>query len=213
MTSWQFLKKHWVMSLIGLVILLTAAVMIIYAVATGEGDEGFMQGKNGLLKWERNQLPVTCMYHESATTELDHVASATLVLQGYVGEVVLSCQSWDIADPFPEKPANGAILVRVGHPPTDQKTEVFVSSPFDPQHGGTTFVYEKPEGGIYGVIIWVHPDVPEDLKDRVWMHEFGHAFGLDHDRLQSSIMFPTAAGRPKELSDRDIKLLKEAYVQ
>jgi predicted Zn-dependent protease len=63
------------------------------------------------------------------------------------------------------------------------------------------------------VIIWVHPDVPEDLKDRVWMHEFGHAFGLDHDRLQSSIMFPTAAGRPKELSDRDIKLLKEAYVQ
>ena len=59
----------------------------------------------------------------------------------------------------------------------------------------------------------MNPEVPKELRQRVWLHELLHAFGLDHDRLEGSIMYPTAAGRPKEMSKRDIKRLKEAYLR
>jgi hypothetical protein len=215
MTSWQFLKKHWVMSLIGLVILLVAAGSIIYAVATGEGDEGFMKGKDGKpLTWARSDIPVTCMYDESVQEHQYEMDLARDEIKKRVGDIIGICDIWQVKEPFPKKPVKGAILLKLAKPDEVYGDGVYVSSPWDPQHGGTTELYtDKETGKLYGAIIYVNPEIPKELRQRVWLHEFLHAFGLDHDRLQSSIMYPTAAGRPKTLSDRDVKRLQEVYVK
>lgn len=215
MTSWQFLKKHWVMSLIGLAILLTAAGAIIYAVATGEGDEGFMKGKDGKpLTWAKSDIPVTCFYSDAVEAQQHEMDLARDQIKNQVGDVIGICDPWMIKKPFPKKPVQGAILLNIGTPAGVKGDGVYVSSPWDPQHGGTTEIYtHKDTGKIYGAIIYVNPEVPKELRQRVWLHEFLHAFGLDHDRLQGSIMYPTAAGRPKELSKRDAKRLQEVYVK
>jgi hypothetical protein len=215
MTSWQFLKKHWVMSLIGLAILLVAAGSIIYAVATGEGDEGFLKGKDGKpLMWAKSDIPVTCMYEEAVEGHQYEMDLARDQIKKQVGDIIGICDVWQVKDPFPKKPVRGSILLKLGTSDEARGDGVYISSPWDPKHGGTTSIYtHKDTGKIYGAIIHGDPTVPKELRQRVWLHEFLHAFGLGHDRLSSSIMFPTAAGRPKELSDRDAKRLKEAYVQ
>jgi len=215
MTSWQFFKKHWVMSLIGLVILLVAAGAIIYAVATGEGDEGFMKGKDGKpLMWARSDLPVTCMYSEAVQDHQYEMDLARDQIKEKVGDIIGICDVWQVKNPFPTKPVKGAILLNLGTPADIHGDGVYVSSPWDPQHGGTTELYiDKDTGKLYGVIVYVNPEVPKALRQSVWLHELLHAFGLDHDRTQSSIMYPTAAGRPKTLSDRDVKRLQEVYVK
>lgn len=215
MTSWQFLKKHWVMSLIGLAILLVAAGSIIYAVATGEGDEGFLKGKDGkVLIWAKSDIPLTCMYEDAVGGHQYEMDLARDLIVKKVGSVIGICDPWTVKDPFPKKPVKGAILLNLGTPADVHGDGVYVSSPWDPAHGGTTQLYsDKETGKIYGAIIYVDPMVPKELRQRVWLHEFLHALGLDHDRLQSSIMYPTAAGRPKTLSDRDAKRLQEVYVK
>lgn len=215
MTSWQFLKKHWGMSLIGLAILLVAAGAIIYAVATGEGDEGFLKAKDGTpLMWEKTDIPLTCFYSDKVEDHQHEMDLARDQIKNKVGDVIGICDPWMVKKPFPTKPVKGAILLNLGTPAEIKGDGVYVSSPWDPKHGGTTELYtDKNTGKLYGAIIYVNPEIPKELRQRVWLHEFLHAFGLDHDRLASSIMFPTAAGRPKELSDRDAKRLKEAYVQ
>lgn len=214
MTRWQFLKKHWVMSLIGLVILLTAAAGIIYALATGEGDEGFMKGKDGrTLKWERSSIPLACMYHDSVQDHQHAMDLAREEITSRVGDIVGICVPWVLKDPFPVKPVHGTILLHVGKPPDRRGDGVFVSSPWDPKHGGTTELYAGATGGVTGAIIYVDPDLPRELREKVWLHEMLHAFGLGHDRLKGSIMYPIAKWRSSSLSDRDVERLKEAYVK
>lgn len=215
MTRFEFFKKHWVMSLIGLVILLVAAGTIIYAVVTGEGDEGFLKGKDGKpLMWDRKDIPLTCMYEEAVGSHQYEMDLARDQIKEKVGEVIGICSEWQVKDPFPSKPVRGAILMKLATPDEVSGDGVYVSSPWDPQHGGTTQLYtDKATGKLYGAIIYVNPELPKELRERVWLHELLHAFGLDHDRLQDSIMYPVASGRPKEMSKRDIKRLKEAYVQ
>ena len=78
--------------------------------------------------------------------------------------------------------------------------------------GGITtaaFKDDKP----YGMRIVVRPEYKEGEKDayRVWIHEFGHALGLGHDRTESSIMYLSIEARPGELSEKDVRLLRDAY--
>lgn len=214
MSSWQFLKRHWVMSLIGLVILLTAAVMIIYAVATGEGDEGFLTAKDGrVLKLNKADLPLSCFYAESVREQAPRYEAARNVINTDADVQIFGrCQPWMIKEAFPTKPVRGGLLLHVGTPPEKQKDGVTVSSPFDPVHGGSTLIYQDKEtGGIYGSIIYIDPDAPDGLLDKIWIHELGHAAGLAHDRTRDSIMFPVASDRADELSKRDLKRLQEAY--
>jgi hypothetical protein len=214
MKSWEFLKRNWVVSLIGLVVLLTAAGAIIYAVASGEGDEGFLKGSSGKpLTWDETDITVSCFYSDSVAEHQYEMDLARDQLKNSVGDIISICDPWMLKKPFPTEPIKGAILLNLGSTSRVSGDGVVVSSPWDPQHGGTTEIYERPDGHIYGVIIYVNPDIPKELREVVWLHEFGHAFGLTHDRLQDSIMFPTAAGRPKQLSKRDAKRLQEVYVQ
>lgn len=215
MTSFEFLKRHWVMSLIGLVILLVATGSIIYAVATGEGDEGFLKGSDGKpLVWDRKDIPLTCMYDESVQEHQYEMDLARDQIKQKVGDIIGICDIWQLEDPFPTKPVRGAILMKLATPDEVEGDGVYVSSPWDPQHGGTTHLFtDKETGKLYGAVIYVNPEVPQELRQRVWLHELLHAFGLDHDRIEGSIMHHTAAGRPKEMSKRDIKRLKEAYLR
>jgi hypothetical protein len=154
------------------------------------------------------------MYSDAVEAHQHEMDLARDQIKKQVGDIIGICDPWMVKDPFPKKPVMGAILLHVGKPPEEEKDGVFVTTPFDPKHGGTTEIYtDRATGKIYGAIIYIDPAVPKELRQRVWLHEFLHAFGLDHDRTQDSIMFYTAAGRPKEMSDRDAKRLKEAYVQ
>ena len=215
MKSFEFLKKHWVMSLIGLAILLAAAAGIIYAVMTGEGDEGFLKGSDGKpLVWDKKDMPVSCMYDESVGVHQYEMDLARDEIKKKVGDIIGICDPWQLKQPFPTKPVKGAILMKLAKPEEFSGDGVYVTSPWDPQHGGTTLLYTSRETGkLYGAMIYVDSDAPKELRQRIWLHELLHAFGLAHDRLQSSIMYPTAAGRPKEMSSRDIERLKKEYLK
>jgi hypothetical protein len=215
MTRFEFFKKHWVMSLIGLVILLVAAGTITWAVLKGEGDEGFLKGRDGKpLVWDKKDIPLTCMYDESVSAHQYEMDLARDEIKQKVGDVIGICDVWQLKDPFPKKPVRGAILMKLAAPDEVSGDGIYVTSPWDPQHGGTTQLYtDKETGKLYGAIIYVNPGAPKEFWQRIWLHELLHAFGLDHDRLQDSVMYPSAAGRPKEMSKRDIKRLKEAYAK
>lgn len=211
MTRWEFFKKHWVMSLIGAVILLAAVGTVIYAVSTGEGDEGFLKGKNGKsLTWAKSDLPVSCFYDDPVSDHLHWVNLARNQIQERVGYILSPCLPWVIKKPFPSKPPRGAILLRLGRPtPQDGVT---VSSPWDAKHGGVTEIYSDGAGAIVGAAIYVDADIDTGLREVVWLHELLHSFGLGHDRLKSSIMYPTATYRPAELSARDAKRMRREYL-
>jgi|GEM_PF-7071364 len=214
MSRWQFLKQNWVMSLIVLVVLLMAVAAIVYAVLTKEGDEGFLRGSDGeILRWERSSLPLSCMYSDAAEKHQEYIDFATDTIHERVGNVIGICRPWLLKKPFPTKPARGVILVTLGTD-SDGGEGVYVSSPFDPKHGGVTSLFaDRETGKLYGAIIKVDPSVSKELLNRVYLHEFLHAFGLAHDRLKGSIMYPNATGRGKDLSSKDVERLKEVYVK
>jgi len=212
MTRWQFLKKHWVMSLIVLVVSLVAIGAVIWAVVTGEGDEGFLEGKNGKpLMWEKHQFPLLCFYHTKADAHQQHIDYARDHINEMVGEELIRiCDPWLVKSPFPKEPMQGVILLTLGTEAEAGGDGTYTSSPFSPQHGGTTVLATfKGTNNLYGAIIYVDPSAKQELLNVIWLHEFLHALGLKHDRLTSSIMYPVASGRPQKLSGRDIERLKE----
>lgn len=221
MTTWKFLKRHWIMSLIGLFILTTATGMIIYSVITGEGDEGFIKvdsiagPKTKELKLNKANIPLSCMYSDSAEDIIIHYENARVAFNSQVGiEVFSPCVPWLLNSPFPDKPTLSGIFINVGYPPTnDDETIVTVFSPYEPIWGGTTFIFpDSASDYIYGSVIYINPDI-EDFKDdkidAIFMHELGHAAGLDHDRITESIMYPKILYRVNKLTSRDIKRLQE----
>jgi hypothetical protein len=188
---------------------------VTYSVLTGEGDEGFLKGKDGKpLVWDKSNLPLTCMYEGAVGDHLYELEQARRQIVEKVGGVIEYCSAWQLSDPFPTKTIRGAVLLKLATPDEIEGDGVYISSPWDIEHGGTTKLFtDTKTGKLYGVIIYVNPNVPKELRERVWLHELLHAFGLGHDRLKGSIMYPSAAGRPKEMSKRDIQRLKEAYTQ
>ena len=65
---------------------------------------------------------------------------------------------------------------------------------------------------------WTHCNIQTsntgNLLDLVLKHELGHCLGLAHDESSRSIMFPVQkdfSGFPPDLSDHDIKILRDLY--
>lgn len=212
MTRWEFLKKHWVMSLIGFVILLVAIVTVTWAVLTREGDVSFMKGKKGKdLVW--GSSPV-CIY-DPDEVHVDHLAVMDAVRQDInlkVGKMILPpCDPWMLKDPFPKQQLRGNIIIHVTSKLEEEKDGVTVSDPFTPKTGGVTYLYEDDDGKLMAVVMKIHTDMAKDKK--VWLHEFGHALGLAHDRRKDSIMYPQLQDRGNDLSSTDLKNLRKAYAK
>lgn len=222
MTCWQFLKKHWIMSLIGSFILATALGTIIYSVVTKEGDNGFMKidifdrGKNRVVaidfKVNKVDLPLSCIYADNAENEIAHYENARKMFNSRIGvEVFGPCRPWLLTGHFPNRPIHRGILISVEYPQeTFENNEVLIFSPFDPRSGGRTITTrDLLTNSIYGSIIYISPDLEEYQKDKAWAHELGHAIGLAHDRVKHSLMYPILLDRASKLTDKDVKRLQE----
>lgn len=212
MTRWQFLRKHWVMSSIGAAILLAALVTVIYAVATGEGDEGFQKVDGKRLTWSKHAIPISCMYEESVDEQQHDMDQARDQISERVGNILGICSPWMLKKPFPTKPPRGTILLRLGKP--EPKDGVLVVTPWDGKHGGTTEFYkDSATGKLVGAVIYIDRAVPKKLRVSAWLHEFMHAFGLKHDRKKGSLMYYGLSSRSQKLSARDVGRLQREYLR
>ena len=189
-------------------------VLVIYAIVVGAGDEGFLRAADGrVLKLDRRDLPLECLHDSGMAEEIAGYEAARQMLHAVLGFVIFApCQPWVVNDFLPGRAVRGTVILRLGPPPEDTASTLTVTSPFDAEVGASTFIYQNQATGlIHGSIIYFNPFVSDALKDRIWLHELGHAMGLAHDRSQASIMYDKVTSRSDALSAPDVKRLREAY--
>jgi len=207
MSRWEFVKKHWIMFVVGVLIMLVAAATITWAVVTRHGDTGFMKTGGNEIGWQTSMVPIIC-FHD---LEKDQTRDGRLWIGLYdaarkelaiaVGrELFEPCLPWQLDD-MPTYAVSGQLLLTVS--PSDN----------DDHGGGTTTLKLSDSGRILGAAVRFSPRTDPALRYRVMIHELCHVLGLDHDRLQDSIMFKSAMARPGRLSRTDIAHLKRRYLR
>lgn len=211
MTRWQFIKNNKWMFIIGATIIVVAAVTIIYAVATHEGDVSFAVRDGHQLRWKKEGLPVGCFYEEGFA-QLQQYDAARKIFNTSTGLQLLSpCMPWRINKPMPHH-IIGTLTLHVGKPPSAQKDGIEVDDPFKSHPGAVTELkYDKRTGELQSAATYIDPAAPKDELEHIWVHEMGHVLGLDHDRLKDSVMYPTLDSRGRKPSAPDVKALQGAY--
>jgi hypothetical protein len=185
----------------GALILVGAAVGVTYAVAVRPGDLTFLERDGRELRWDRRDVPVDCFYlpslPEPYTTA--YGAARRTLARVVGGDLLAPCVPWRL-ESAPSRAPDGSVLLR-------------------PRNGGdshgaeTRHRFDRRTGRIVSAVVAFDLDLPVELLERVALHEAGHVLGLDHDRGESSVMFPSARGRAKELTDRDVEALRRAYLR
>jgi hypothetical protein len=197
-------KKNWkgkATLIFGALVFVGAVVVVTYAIAVRPGDVKFMTRGEVELRWARDDVPVDCFYLRSVPARyVAAYGAARRTLADAAGGALLGpCVAWQLEAP-PNRAPSGSVLLRL----RDSEGTA---------HGAETrHRFDKRDGRILSAEVAFDRGLPEDLVDRVALHEAGHVLGLDHDRESSSVMFPTASGRPKALSSRDARALRSAYL-
>jgi hypothetical protein len=216
---WKSNWKNKVMLIAGLAIFLTAAILIPWAVITRHGDEGFLKASNGEnLAWPKSALPLGCTVDETVTqTHQVLIDQARVQYNTKVGFNLFGpCVPWLLAK-APPPYLNGQIFIsvgaipKVGAPSTIGNPTVTMQSPWDSHPGGRALPYFRKSAPAEIVAVRMHIEPGHASNLAVWLHEFGHAAGLSHDRLRDSIMWPTILERPGSLSSKDARALRGQY--
>lgn len=199
MTTWQFLKQNRIMSLIGLAILLTAAISITWAVITREGDEGFMRVEGRFeLKWQVIDIPILCMHDGIETSWLELYKQVRKEVRDKVGrELFGPCIAWALDHRTLPEHVSGSLTLRTARLGT--------------QGGVTALRWHRGTGRVLSADVTLNSDAASKMRYRIVIHELGHVLGLAHDRRQDSIMYPAVNVRSGTLSTTDVKHLKMAY--
>ena len=208
---WAFVRAAKWTFIAGGIIALAGIVGVIYAVATGEGDEGFIEPGRF---WEKGDLPIFCAFDESIThDDQNNFEEARKYYNRAVGrEVFAACAPWGQNKPAPFV-LNGYLLLRRGAPPlvSDKVDGTTVDTPF--QNHTEAATYFKLAGGTGPTIVGAAIYVDMTAKSaHVWRHELGHVLGLAHDpELRDSLMHSRTDARSSELTKRDVERLREVY--
>ena len=214
---WQKNWKGKATLIFGAAIFLAAAIFLPYAIITRQGDEGFLKAPNGKdLQWPKDAFPLTCTLTDSV--KIEHkvlIDQARMEINRKVGKDLIGpCVDW-MLQKDPPKYLQGGLLIRVEKVPEDtaptEGTIVKVETPWTAHPGGQAppLSRKSEPNVIVAVPVWIDPAYAKNPA--VWLHEFGHALGLKHDRTKDSVMYPTIQDRPGHLSSTDVKGLKRAY--
>jgi hypothetical protein len=185
---------------VALILFITALGFATYAIITRPGDVGLMVRDGHELKWHKSDFPLECMYdaEELSPEYLTAIESVMAEFNTQVGFSLFGhCLSWVVPGGMPEH-AESTVIIDLCE---DRKA-----------HGATTkHRYDKKTGQILSASVCIDPGLSGLTLYKAVLHEMGHVIGLDHDREKTSIMYPSIGARPKELSKKDVSLLRGVY--
>jgi len=198
--------------LIGSGILLLAIVGLLVFVlinrlrgGAATGDEGFMVDKKGnSLHWSKEAAPVTAAFDPDFPEEY-------IMIYRMVASEVNKFIGKEVLDPFGMVWEHPKAMETVKDLPFGHMY-LTLADP-DVEHHGASNEYRYDDAGeLKGCLIKVSPGLEGETLKTSMRHEVGgHGLGLDHDRLEHSVMFAIAGKRAKDFTDADKERLKEVY--
>ncbi|MCP4549497.1 MAG: matrixin family metalloprotease [bacterium] len=162
---------------------------VIYAVVRNQ-DRGLMVVDGKPIAWHRGSIPIAIYVHQGVAAEWMQTLFAVV---GEFGVFMRPERTWDglRVDPAPR----GSIM--------------FEQAPV--QNPSTHL--RHPDGEIISANTMFPPAerFAADQRNKIVLHELGHALGLDHDDSTSSIMHPQLSDCAQALTESDRELLRRLY--
>lgn len=189
----------------GLALLLGGGIVALNLLHPGE-DRGFLTEACGDLRWSPYNLPITVLVDESAADWATDLEAAAGRWNAVAGRPVLLVSkapfdAWGRFGRALRAEAGDSALVRtvlaVGG------RDAAELAPGDGEDGHARMRWNRATCALgWGVIRF--PDGPPlvgHARDRMALHELGHALGLTHDTIPASAMYAKPVDKPAELLD------------